>query len=211
MNQQKIIGIYLAAGQSSRFGQNKLLASLGKVPLGSMALETALQSKLDEVFVVTKKGDLLKWLPEALRAKYRKKVKILPCTRSNKGQSFSLKYGLDKAKKAGAIAIVVILADQPCISVHLINQLIEYYHAHRLLTFIGATYRGTISPPILFDARFFPRLYELKGDTGARQLIQHNVHLGYLFEITDPILHTDVDTVDDYVKLLQKLAPFPGK
>ena len=46
----KVVGIYLAAGKSQRMGTpNKLALPVGKMSLGSLALETALKSSLDKV------------------------------------------------------------------------------------------------------------------------------------------------------------------
>ena len=50
----KIAGIYLAAGNSSRMGSNKLALPVGTMTVGSLALETALKSSLDKVYIITK-------------------------------------------------------------------------------------------------------------------------------------------------------------
>ena len=58
----KVIGIYLAAGDSRRMGTNKLLLDIGGIPLGSLALQAALESKVHQVLVITKRDDRLTWI-----------------------------------------------------------------------------------------------------------------------------------------------------
>ena len=52
----RIAAVVLAAGQSSRMGSNKLLATVGGKPLVRRAVEAALASAADPVVVVTGNG-----------------------------------------------------------------------------------------------------------------------------------------------------------
>ena len=52
----KVIGIYLAAGDSRRMGTNKLLLDIGGIPLGSLALQAALESKVHQVLARTRRN-----------------------------------------------------------------------------------------------------------------------------------------------------------
>ena len=45
----KIAGVYLAAGSSSRMGSNKLQLPVGTKTLGSLAVQTALQTSLHRI------------------------------------------------------------------------------------------------------------------------------------------------------------------
>ena len=78
-----IIGIYLAAGKSRRMGRNKLSLAVGKMALGSLALDTAVQSSLDEICVVVNGIDDLSWMPERLKG--HEKYKVVKCTDADEG------------------------------------------------------------------------------------------------------------------------------
>lgn len=58
----KTAAIYLAAGTSRRMGTDKRSLFLNGVSLGSIALKNTLLSKLDHIFIITRKGDSLHWL-----------------------------------------------------------------------------------------------------------------------------------------------------
>lgn len=198
MKKQGITGIYLAAGKSKRFRRNKLLPAIGNVPLGSLALSTALQSELDNTIVVTDKTD---WVPAELFQSNRWSHVI--CKESVKGQSYSLKCGLHAAQQLHAEAVMIILADQPFISAQMINQLIRTYKAQTTASFVAATHYGVTCPPILFSSSMYADLLQLQGDKGARYLIQQKSAEGSFVEFPDLWPFFDVDTQDDYRAILK--------
>ena len=67
MSNLQIIGILLTAGFSRRMGINKLSLPLGSSNIGSLCLTAAVQSMLDHVLVVKKKGDSLDWIDSRLK------------------------------------------------------------------------------------------------------------------------------------------------
>lgn len=199
MTRDEIAAIYLAAGRSRRFGKNKLHQPLGKNgSLGSFALRTALQSSLDLVIVVTNTTDRLNWIPNDWLSTYQGKWVHVACKDAGKGQSYSLKCGLHYAGKFHMKAAMVLLADQPFISTRMINQLIEQHRQNPDLLFVAATFSGITRPPILFTSSIFPKLFQLQGDQGARQLLQHESAKGRFVHFSDPWAFFDVDTTADY-------------
>jgi molybdenum cofactor cytidylyltransferase len=115
------------------------------------------------------------------------------------GQSASLRAGL-RALNTEAGAAVFLLADQPQVSAGLIAGLIEA-HAAGLPPVVAPLVDGQRANPTLFDRRTFPDLMALQGDVGGRALFSK-------YEITwvpwyDPSLLLDVDTMEDYQKLLE--------
>ena len=123
-----IIGIYLAAGKSRRMGRNKLSLAVGKMALGSLALDTAVQSSLDEICVVVNGIDDLSWMPERLKG--HEKCKVVKCTDADEGLSASLRCGIEYAKGVGASAIVILLADQPFITIRMIDEMLACLKRH---------------------------------------------------------------------------------
>ncbi|MDY0407711.1 NTP transferase domain-containing protein [Virgibacillus soli] len=199
MKPGKIVGIYLAAGNSSRFGSNKLEQILHGQALGSIALKTALQSKLDQIIVVTKPKDKLDWITQQFQSLYKNKLIITSCKRAQDGQAYSLMCGLKKSEQLGAQAIVVLLADQPFIASTMIDGLIKQFVQAVEIPFIASSIKGIFHPPILFHKKIFPLLLaELSGDRGAHYFIKKHLHDGKFIHYTNPVPFIDIDTKEDF-------------
>lgn len=202
----KIVGIYLAAGKSERMGSDKLSLPLGDGKLGSRALKTALHSKLDHIFVVTREDDLLEWIhPSLFLAPYVQRWSHLPCAESMQGQSSSLKCGIKKAINSQADGAMVILADQPFLSKDIINEILVLFGEGKSYDFVAASHKEIMRPPVLFSERQFWRLMKLEGDEGARKWLRKSGHHhGVMKEYTDYKSFIDIDTREEYrlVKML---------
>lgn len=198
-----IWGIYLAAGQSKRMGCPKLSLPLGESLLGSIALQTAMNSTLNGIVLVTREGDSLDWVPPHFyREPFRGRWIHSPCRTSLLGQSESLKSGLRTAQQLHAQAVMILLADQPFVSVEMINHIISLY-AKRPVNYITACHKGIVRPPVIFDSSVFPKLLQLQGDEGARRLIRGCSTQGITVNYTDARPFIDVDTINDYQSLIE--------
>ncbi|MEK4026437.1 nucleotidyltransferase family protein [Sporosarcina sp. FSL W7-1283] len=195
----KISGIYLAAGNSSRMGEHKLALPIGTMTLGSLALETALKSPLDEVYVITNETDEGNWISPKMRA--TTKCIIVKCTTSHDGQSESLRCGIQCALENQADAVLVMLADQPFITVQMITAMIDCFKRNPTCKFVATSFEQTTMPPVLFTSAMYPELMKLRGDQGARAILKGDLlQQGKLLPCTDRRLVFDVDTQDDYEK-----------
>jgi xanthine dehydrogenase accessory protein pucB len=199
----KVVGIYLAAGDSRRMGTNKLLLDIDGIPLGSLALQAALESKVHQVLVITKRDDRLTWIvPHLFRSEYGKKWASVQLEKSNQGQAYSIISGLTEAIHLRADAVLLQLADQPLVTTAIINFLIEAYRKEPSKLFFACCHQGIVRPPVLFTKNFFPRLIELQGDKGARDLLKGDFReKGEIYDFDYEEFLFDVDTMDDYVKL----------
>jgi molybdenum cofactor cytidylyltransferase len=204
----QVCGIYLAAGQSRRMGENKLALPLRKTTVGSLAFRAALQSKLEHIIVVTKEDDCLSWIdPSFFQKPFKEKWSITRCQDAVLGQAYSLKCGLQAAQKLNPSGIMTLLADQPFLSVEIIDELISYGEQVQKMkelneiTYVAASFQGVPRPPILFLQQSFPFLFELKGDEGARQLFRKSTLKGKLVEARDERIFFDLDTKEDYARV----------
>ncbi|MGG4552102.1 nucleotidyltransferase family protein [Paenibacillus humicus] len=204
-----IVGIYLAAGHSTRMGSDKLQLPLGPMKLGNYALAAALNSQLDYVVVIRNNaaGD---WMDDALyRDPVRRKWSSIYCPEARLGQAHSLRCGVKAALALEAAAAMILLADQPLITDAMINELIAYFktqqRANSSVGFTAASYEGLPRPPAIFARRMFPQLLELQGDRGARHLIRKE-GTGIFLDFPIPDLFMDVDDAEDYRALLDKVA-----
>ncbi|WP_179107274.1 NTP transferase domain-containing protein [Sediminibacillus massiliensis] len=208
MNGPRLFGIYLAAGKSSRMGCNKLYLPIGKTTIGSRSLIAALESNLDGIIVVVRRKDSLAWMDDVLFSdKYKHKWTPIICDEAEKGQSFSIKCGLEEAVNLGADGVVILLADQPLIETRMIDQLLVCYQTNpRSTRFIASKYDGKTQPPILFTDLFFPVLRQIKGDEGARAVLRRQ-DTGQIINYEDGRGFYDVDTEEDY-KWVRKLTNY---
>ncbi|RFB13384.1 nucleotidyltransferase family protein [Bacillus sp. HNG] len=193
----KVVGIYLAAGKSSRMGENKLLLTFRGLPLGSIALKNALDSSLDDVLVITNVNDPLAWVDSTIFSKsYQERWTTIPSKDSDKGQSYSIKTGLKEAIKMNADAVIILLADQPFVTSQMIDFLINAYGYEKSIEILGYRNEQVVYPPILFSKKMFPKLMELHGDIGAKKIIA-NFDKKILYD-TEIEKVRDVDTPEDY-------------
>lgn len=202
MSKGRIIGIYLAAGRSSRMGKNKLDLPLLDDCLGGIALKTIMQTDLDFTIVITSTSEVPSWITPPLLL--NKKWCSFLCTEAEKGQAYSLRCGVMKAMSMEADAVIVFLADQPLISRQIIHQLIHTYTSNRDLEVVASSFNGISRPPILFSHQVFPKLLELEGDIGARQLLKKSKRK-VCIEFNDEVPFMDVDNEEDY-SLIRKLT-----
>ncbi len=201
-NQHEIVGIYMAAGRSSRMGQNKLALPLGNQPLGSHALLTALQSNLSHIMVVI--PDENDYTFKALSTYFTEKVTAIQCPNSSQGFSYSLKFGIQTAKTMEASGAVILLADQPFIHLEMINNLINTFQKEKV-DYVASSYSNIIRPPILIGKQLFPLFKQLKGDEGAKKLLTGNPALrGRVLPYENEKLFRDIDTMREYEKALKE-------
>lgn len=190
----KIVGIYLAAGNSRRMGPgiHKLCLPMQGTLLGNLALNTAFASNLSEVIVIT---NFTPWL---LDAGQKEGVHLLASHNASLGQSYSLHQGIEKAESMQADGAMVMLADQPFITVEILNAIIREFQQHPEFHYVAATYQGIPRPPVLFSSNIFPVLKKLKGDQGARFIFSDPLFRGKVLPYDDAKLFYDVDTWEDY-------------
>lgn len=139
---KKVIGIYLAAGRSTRFNGNKLAASIHGKTLGSIALTEALHSLLDHIIVVINEHDSVEWLSYIYSQHFANRVSFTICNDTSDGQAHSLQQGVYQANHIDKdAAIMVLLADQPFIFRELLNTMITVYKQRRLHLYRIKTYK----------------------------------------------------------------------
>lgn len=197
----KVVGIYLAAGKSQRMGTNKLALPVGKMSLGSLALDTALKSSLDKVFIITNETDDLNWVSSDMRK--NEKTTIVRCSSGDENQSDSLRCGIEQAQTDNADGVLVMLADQPFITVLMIDEIIACMKKTPSCNYVAASFDQLLMPPVLFSASMYPALLNLSGDIGARALLRgEKLITGRKIPCTDKRFIFDVDTAEDYENLL---------
>jgi molybdenum cofactor cytidylyltransferase len=168
-----------------------------------MALKTIMDmSSIPYVFVIVNKEDKLEWIANDIKLLLKgKKGEIIVCEDAWKGQSYSLKSGILKAIEHSVEKVMICLADQPFISNDMLKKL-QNIEIDEYEDYIASVHQGVIKPPIIFSARAFPKLLKVEGDVGARKLLEKNFLKGKKIEFSEDNLFLDIDTKDDYKKIL---------
>jgi molybdenum cofactor cytidylyltransferase len=216
MKMKPTAGIILAAGASTRYGEPKQLLRLKDKCMLEWVLDAALNSALNRVVLVLGYAHqkILQALGEkslhsrllvAINSHYKKGQSISVAINSQykKGQSISLHIGLSKVKNDYP-AVMFLLGDQPMLSAAAINILLERFWADDKDICVPI-YRGKRKTPVIFRRRLYSQLMEIKGDTGARQLIDDNPDRVLTVEMDNPICFFDIDTRQDFEYLKKKL------
>lgn len=188
--------LLLAAGASRRLGgEPKQLLSYEGESLLRRAARTALTSLCRPVVVVT----------GAHRERVENEVADLPLEivvneQWATGMAASIRTGMEHLiAHAETCAVVVMLCDQPLVGAPLINKLVAAYRQTGA-PLAAAKYNGTHGVPALFDRQLYPALLALTGSQGAKSIIL--AHSAHLSEVPAPEAALDVDTLEDYERLV---------
>jgi molybdenum cofactor cytidylyltransferase len=184
----RIAAVILAAGQSSRMGTNKLLATVGGKPLVRRAVETAAASAAAPVVVVTGNG-----ANEVEAALSDLKIDIVNNPDFSKGLSSSLRCGIN-ALPEDCDGAVILLGDMPVVSPALIDKLIAAFNPREGRAICMATRHGKRGNPVLWARRFFPEMAAIEGDVGAKHLAAQYGELVCEVEAADDGPLIDIDT-----------------
>jgi molybdenum cofactor cytidylyltransferase len=155
-------GLVLAAGGSSRFGEPKQLAVLDGRPLLEHVLIAMSDAGLDRVVAVLGAN-----APKIAAGVPLHGAEVVVCEQWAEGLAASLRAGV--AALDGCDAVAVALGDQPRLSAAAIERVVSQRGADELA--VRATYAGVPGHPVLLERTLLSRVPGLRGDSGARELL----------------------------------------
>jgi molybdenum cofactor cytidylyltransferase len=183
-----ITALILAAGAARRFGSDKRLARLAD---GSRLLAATLhlaRTHFAEVAVVLRADD------DPQRLGIPAGIRVIPCTDAEQGMGHSLAAGIRALSACPAEAIAVLLGDMPWIAPASLAALSAQARPERIVYPLVDGQRGH---PVLFGRQHWPALQQLRGDTGARELLRQRPDCCHALPLNDPGLLRDVDRPAD--------------
>ena len=189
-----VMALVLAAGASSRFGSNKLLAPLEGRPLLQHALDAVAAAGLADVVVVL--GDEAPAMEAAIAWRGERRAVN---ERPGDGLSSSLRVGLDAAVEvAGADAVLVVLGDQPRLRAGVVRAVLAVAASpgtgHAL--FVRPRYADDSAPnPVLLRRAAWALAAGLDGDWGLGPLMANRPE--QVVEVPVAGANPDVDTPAD--------------
>lgn len=187
--------VILAGGASSRLGKPKqLLKHKGKSLLQN-TIDTAIASDADPVIVVL--GANAEQVSKEIN---KSTIHVIINTEWEEGMASSVVTGLNELLfiSSSTDAVILIVCDQPHVSPELINELIDT-QKQTGKPIVTCNYGEAIGPPALFHRSLFSELMQLKGDVGARKIIQQ--HSDDVATVSFAKGKIDIDTKEDYEAL----------
>lgn len=182
----KIAGVVLAAGLSTRLGRPKQTVMFAGETLAHRAVRTAAEAGLSPVIAVILDAVLIESLQKL-------GAMVLLNRRAYEGLSSSIAVGVGAVKAQGADGVVLLACDQPALTADHLRALYA-----ELQSPCGSAYAGKVGIPAYFPASSFARLLQLKGDTGARDLLRN------ARSVLSEDLSFDIDTEEDIALLISK-------
>jgi molybdenum cofactor cytidylyltransferase len=183
----RVAAIVLAAGRSTRMGANKLLAHLDGRPLVRHAVEAALGSSARPVVVVTgNEADAVRTALAGLDVRFVHNAEFAA------GMSTSLCSGVralaDEPDLAGTL---VCLGDMPRVRAAHLDAIAAASSDGQIVVPTCERKRGN---PVLLPRALFDDVLALRGDVGARELLERHADRIVQLAIDDAAILLDVDT-----------------
>jgi len=176
----------MAAGMSSRLGQPKQLLELNNHTLLWYAAAQALELTPNVTVVLGNKheqcSESIKDLP----------VKTVINSRYEEGLGSSIAYGVSTLDACDCV--LIMLCDQPLVPRMHYKRLIETSKEFPELI-IASHYDKKSGVPAVFPKQYLPALRELKGDKGAKALLETNIYQYIPLSKDDS---RDIDTLEDW-------------
>ena len=197
--EKKIMGIILAAGNSSRMGKdNKLLRNIGGASLVRNTAVEMLKSDLDSCSIV------LGYQSDKVAAVIKDlNINLILNPFWEEGQASSLKAALNTLDSSYS-DLLVMLGDLPGVKSKHINKIIEEHLLanNRKSKITIPSFNGKKGNPVIWGKSFFPDLSNLEGDVGGRTLFDQHPAAINLLIMEDEAVITDTDTPEDFKKFL---------
>jgi molybdenum cofactor cytidylyltransferase len=194
--------LLLAAGTSSRFFGTKQLARIGEKTLVERALESVPASRVKETLVVV--GHDATAVLAAVGT--RPGVSVVFNADYRKGMSTSIRRGVSAIGTASK-AVMVVLVDQPFVTRKFLTGMLEAFAARGGEGIVAASRGVVVGPPAIFSRAYFGELAGLRGDQGAKSVIERHMDSVSLIRVRSPLRLTDVDTRDDLEAARRLLEP----
>ena len=179
--------ILLAAGRSVRFGANKLLHPLADGTPLALAAARNLATALPGALAVVNGADAeLAWLLEGVG------LKLSICPHAQEGMGASLAWAVSQT--IAADGWLIALADMPFIAPRTLRAVAEAVRGP--LDIVAPVHGCRRGHPVAFGQGHGPALSRLRGDTGARVLLQAYPSKLVLLSCNDPGVLQDIDLPD---------------
>jgi molybdenum cofactor cytidylyltransferase len=189
--------IILAAGESKRFGSPKQLAEFKDKTLLQHAIDEA--AKVDKAAVCVVLGAH----KEDILAKHKTAHIIAGINEDwESGMASSIQVGLHRLQQnyTDLKGCIIAVSDQPFLKAKILEHLIEK-QKETGAGIVASAYAGTLGTPAYLDRKYFDELMALKGNGGAKQLLE--THKDDLAQIDFEQGEIDIDRPEDLAAITE--------
>lgn len=190
--------IILAGGASTRLGQPKQLVKLGGRPALHIVISNAVAVAGSDVTVVL--GAHAREMTYLLR---RTSASWVVNREWEEGMASSIRAGL-AALPPACEAVMIILGDQVGITADDLKRLIDAWNGNEGVI-AAAVYDQHVGVPAIFPAFCFTELAQLRGDRGARVVLERN--RDRVVHVQMPRAAIDLDTPEQLEALTKTFKP----
>ena len=176
--------IVMAAGNASRFGDNKLAAVVDGKTLIERALDAVPSEQFSRVVVVTQYDEI-----ESLARE--RGFDVIRNQHPDWGISHTISLGTHELEN-DCDAICYMVSDQPLLRRESIAGAVDFFRENSD-HIVGLAHDGTRGNPCIFPRKFYDELIALREDRGGNTVIRAHEDALRLYEVDKREL-TDVDT-----------------
>ena len=186
-----ISAILLAAGQSKRmYGENKLTKKIQGIPLIKHSVRNILASSIDELIIVL--GHQKEILEKLINK--NEKIKFVFNKDFGSGMASSIKTGLNNLSE-DTEAFFICLGDMPMVNKNIYNLLIKSKNNKEVII---PTYKNEQGNPVLFAKSMKKEIMNIKGDVGAKKILELNKDKILNIETNDQGITKNFNMLDDF-------------
>jgi molybdenum cofactor cytidylyltransferase len=183
-------------------GRPKALLPLGDETFLSRVVRSLEAGGIDEIVIVTGLHDAE--IRDAwVGAPFAAGIRLVHNPDHDLGQLSSLLAGLDALGPHPPDGILVALVDQPAVRAVTVTAIVQAWH-DRNAPIVRPVYQGRHGHPVLFAAETFEALRAAPLEEGARAVVRAFGARVEDVTVDDPGICLDVDTPEDYERLLRQ-------
>ena len=193
----RVAGVVLAAGVSSRMGTDKLLLKIGGTSVLRRAVSTAVSAGLDPVLVVVG-SNRVELAAELAGLEHT----LIENIESARGIGSSLRAGITAVPEDAAGA-VVMLADMPFVTADLLRELLACWRESSAPLAISL-YGEVAAPPMLYGRALFAELRDTEREVTGKMMVQRHRSEAVAIALPEAAL-ADLDTPADVERARARL------
>lgn len=188
--------IILAAGAATRMKRPKMLLPFGDTFILSHLIKEVKKIAPESIVLLT--GLYHKEINAILE---ESSVDLVFNKNWQEGMAGSIALGVAALQNKNLANCFIVVSDQPFLD-HALLETMQKAYEQTGKGIIAAFYEGITGTPVLFSTKYFAQLQELKGDYGAKAILQRNPQ--DLATVEFPLGSMDIDTPADYAAFCQK-------
>lgn len=181
--------VILSGGKSSRLGMPKQLLDIQGKPLLKHIVDVAIDAANGPVVVITG--------AHAHKMPVLENVEIVHNDEWEEGMASSIRTAVRyiQQRHPKIDGLIILVSDQPYLKPAVLTALVDEQRAQQAIA-VASRYQQQLGTPVLFHKLLWDELLLLKGDVGAKKLLQRIDDQIATISFEEGIV--DIDTLDDY-------------